>query len=78
MAAEPCREEIAEAAPLLKEIRSALRSDAPVYCHGVARLKLLLADGGGSLYRPVSAGHLAAELEGVIAALGGREDSPVS
>lgn len=75
VAVEPCREEIAEAAPLLKEIRSALRSDAPVYCHGVARLKLLLADGGGPIYRPVSAGHLVAELEGVIAGLGGRDDT---
>lgn len=78
VAVEPCRKEIAEAAPLLERIRSALRSDAPVYCHGVARLKLLLADSGGPVYRPVSTGRLAAELEGVITGLDGRDGSPIS
>ena len=78
MAVEPCREEIADAAPLLEEILGVLRSDAPVYCQGVAMLELLLRDGGGPFYRPASRGQLAGEPDRVLFALGGTEDRPIS
>jgi hypothetical protein len=45
-----------------------LHSPRPVRARGVARLRLLLSDGTGPLYRS-GRGSLAAELRGVLAAL---------
>jgi hypothetical protein len=73
VAIEPCRDQVEEAGPLLIEIEDLLRSSAPVYSQGVARLELLLKDGGGPLYTPAWRGTLSDELEMIIAALEGRD-----
>ena len=75
VAVEPDRGEIAIAEPLLIEVRELLRSTAPVYARGVAMLKSLLGDGGSALYLPDRQGDLRNELELVVAALEGREQS---
>jgi hypothetical protein len=65
--------EVAAATPRLIEVREILRSTDPIYARGVAMLKRLLRDGGGSLYAPHRRGALNAELELVIGALEGRD-----
>ena len=46
----PCREQVREAMPLILPISARLRSAEPVDARGVARLRALLADGGGPCY----------------------------
>lgn len=62
------RRAIAESAPLIDEIALRLHAPLPVNPRGMARLRLLLSDGGGPLYQP-GRGTLRAELRGVLAAL---------
>jgi hypothetical protein len=69
--AVPVRRAAIVAAPVagvIDDVTVRLRGPGPVRERGVARLRLLLADGTGPLYR---AGHgsLAAEIRGVLAAL---------
>jgi hypothetical protein len=70
-AVEPDRTEVALAAPVLIELERRLRSEAPIYAQGVARLRLILRDAGGPLYTPASCGALKRELEAVLAAVEG-------
>ncbi|MCP9275138.1 hypothetical protein [Mycolicibacterium arenosum] len=53
---------------LIEDVRRRLAGPAPVRVRGMARLRLLLADGRGPLYRQ-NAGSLSAALRGVLAAL---------
>jgi hypothetical protein len=53
---------------LIDEATRLLHSPRPVRVRGMARLRLLLSDGAGPIYRPGS-GSLIAELRGVLAAL---------
>lgn len=78
---EPCRrgrgvpmrvpvhpDRVAACYGVVDDITLLLHSPRPVRARGIARLRMLLADGRGPLYRPGS-GSLAAELRGVLAAL---------
>jgi hypothetical protein len=56
------------AAGSIDEVIDRLRGRSPVGARGMARLRILLADGGGPLYRP-GPGTLTAALRGVLAAL---------
>lgn len=53
---------------VIDDVTLLLHSPRPVRVRGMARLRLLLSDGAGPLYRPGS-GSLIAELRGVLAAL---------
>lgn len=53
---------------VIEDVRRRLAGPAPVRVRGMARLRLLLADGRGPLYRQ-NAGSLNAALRGVLAAL---------
>ena len=53
---------------VIDDITLLLHSPRPVRARGIARLRMLLSDGRGPLYRNGS-GSLAAELRGVLAAL---------
>lgn len=53
---------------VIEDVRRRLAGSAPVRIRGTARLRLLLADGRGPLYRQ-NAGSLNAALRGVLAAL---------
>jgi hypothetical protein len=77
-AVEPHRGEVATAEPLLMQVRELLRSSAPVYARGVAMLGGILGDGGSPLYRPIGRAELSRQLELIIAALEGREQSELS
>jgi hypothetical protein len=75
LAVEPDREEVAAALPQLIELSELLRSSSPLYSQGLARLLLLLRDGGGPIYAPARQGALGDELLALIAALEGREEA---
>ena len=62
------RRHILDQEPIIDEITTRLWAARPVRARGVARLRLLLADGLGPLYASGS-GSLAAALRGVLAAL---------
>ena len=53
---------------LIYDVTSRLHARHPVRARGIARLRMLLSDGNGPLYRP-GRGCLAAELRAVLAAL---------
>jgi hypothetical protein len=55
-------------AELIEQVTLRLHAPSPVRARGMARLRLLLSDGRGPLYRP-GRGSLTAELRGVLAAL---------
>ena len=52
-----------------------LETDEPVYSAGVARLRLLLGSGGSPLYEPERRGQLLHEVEAILEAMEGREDT---
>ena len=52
-----------------------LEIDEPVYARGVARLQLLLTESGSPLYVPQRTGELRAEVEAILDALEGREET---
>ncbi|MGV0746180.1 hypothetical protein [Mycolicibacterium sp. XJ870] len=59
---------VASAATLIDEIRERLEAPRPVRAHGVARLRMLLSDGAGPLYRD-GRGELSVALRAVLAEL---------
>jgi hypothetical protein len=61
-------ERLAGCTGVIDDITLLLHSPRPVRARGMARLRLLLSDGTGPLYR-AGRGSLAAELRGVLAAL---------
>lgn len=70
----PNRGEVLNARDGLEGLQALLLSPTPVYAVGMARLELLLTDGGSALYLPEYPGALSAELEALQAALEGREE----
>jgi hypothetical protein len=71
----PHRGELAGARMLLARVAAMLEIDEPVYARGVARLRLLLTDGDSALYAPHRTGELLGEVEGILDALEGREET---
>lgn len=63
------RDRVAEAAPRIRELTTALRSPQPVPARGVAAAYLLLTDGTGSVYNGVSTTVLSDAVAGAIALL---------
>ena len=59
----------------LARVAALLEIDEPVYARGVARLQLLLTEGGSALYAPRQTGQLRSEVEAILDALEGREDT---
>jgi hypothetical protein len=70
----PSRPEATAARLELAAIEARLRSEAPVDARGLARLELLLTDGGGPLYSPDHPAALSTELDRIMAVLGAREE----
>jgi hypothetical protein len=64
----PVNRAITTTADVLDAVTLRLHAPLPVHPRGMARLRLLLSDGGGPLYW-TGRGSLAAELRGVLAAL---------
>jgi hypothetical protein len=62
------RARIAAVEDVIDDVTLRLHAPRPVRARGMARLRMLLADGAGPLYGP-GCGSLAAELRGVLAAL---------
>jgi hypothetical protein len=62
------RSAVAAAAETIDRVRMRLHAPRPVSARGVARLRLLLADGAGPMYR-FGRGDLGAELRDVLALL---------
>lgn len=62
------REAVGQAAASIDEVRARLTARAPVRARGMARLRILLADGRGPVYR-AGRGTLVAAMRGVSAAL---------
>lgn len=62
------RTEVLRNSALFDDVRGLLLTERPVNVRGVARLRLLIADSRGPLYR-TDAGSLTAALRGVLAAL---------
>ena len=69
------RSELAAARLPLARVAALLEIDEPVYARGVARLQLLLTEGGSPLYTPHQTGQLRSEVEAILDALEGREDT---
>jgi hypothetical protein len=64
-----CRSAVLKVRPELATIAGRLSASGPVDVRGVARLRLLLADGTGPLYQPARRSQLHAELRAVLSAL---------
>jgi hypothetical protein len=64
-----CCGAVHQARPELAALAGRLSASGPVDVHGVARVRTLLADGTGPLYRPAPAERLRRELAEVLAAL---------
>jgi hypothetical protein len=69
------RSELAAARMPLARVAALLEIDDPVYARGVARLQLLLTESGSPLYVPQRTGELRVEVEGILDALEGREET---
>lgn len=74
-AVPPHRGELAGARMPLARVAALLEIDEPIYARGVARLQLLLSEGGSALYAPHRTGELRGEVEGILDALEGREET---
>jgi hypothetical protein len=65
----PIRSEVVRSsAPVVADVLAKIAGPLPVRARGVARLRILLSDGRGPVYRPGS-GSLAAAMRGVLAAM---------
>lgn len=71
----PHRGELARARLPLARLAALLEIDEPVYARGVAMAELLLTQGDSHLYVPERAGQLRSEVEAIVDALEGREDT---
>ena len=71
----PHRGELAGARMPLARAAALLEVDEPVYARGVAQLQLLLSEGGSALYAPHRTGELRSEVEAILDALEGREET---
>ncbi len=69
LAAPVCKPSVRRVRPQLAGIAGRLSAGGPVDVQGVARLRLLVADGTGPLYQPPRAEDLRNELAAVVAAL---------
>ena len=74
-AIQPHRGELAAARVPLAWLAAMLETDEPIYSPGVARLRLLLRRGGSPLYDPECAGQLVQEVEAILEAMEGREET---
>ncbi|MGH2874284.1 MAG: hypothetical protein ACRDL5_17715 [Solirubrobacteraceae bacterium] len=54
----PCRDQLLDAEPTLRELSARLRDAGPIDASGVARIRLLLRDGAGPIYNRARAGEL--------------------
>ncbi len=68
-AAPVCRSAVERARPELAAVVDRLAATGPVGVGGLARLRCLLADGSGPLYRASAPGRLRCELASALAAL---------
>ena len=71
----PHRAELAGARLALARVAALLEIDEPVYARGVAMAEQLLTEGDSHLYVPERAGQLRDEVEAIVDALEGREDT---
>ena len=69
LTAPVCKPSVRRVRPQLAGIAGRLSAAGPVDVQGVARLRLLVADGTGPLYQPARAEDLRYELAAVVAAL---------
>ena len=69
LVAPVCKPSVRRVRPQLAGIAGRLSAAGPVDVQGVARLRLLVADGTGPLYQPARADDLRHELAAVVAAL---------
>jgi hypothetical protein len=74
-AIQPHAGELAKARLQLAWVAAMLETEEPVYSPGVARLRLLLRRGGSPLYEPERTGQLVWEVEAILDALEGREET---
>ena len=65
------RSQISTARALLLQIEAILLSEGPIYCQGIAMLRLLISDGASPLYSPARPGSLSIHLEAILEALEG-------
>ena len=63
------REEVVAASHELRQLASRLLAPMPVTAHGVAKVRLLLSDGSGPLYRRDRPGDLSAAARDALASL---------
>jgi len=75
LAIQSHRGELAAARLQLARVAALLEIDEPVYARGVARVQLLLTDGGSALYAPQWKGQLLPEVDAILDALEGREET---
>jgi hypothetical protein len=74
-AIQPHRGELAAARVPLTWVASMLETDEPIYSPGMARLRLLLRRGDSPLYDADRPGQLAREVEAILEAMEGREET---
>jgi hypothetical protein len=74
-AVSPHQGELAATRLPLAGVAALLESDDPIYARGVAKLQVLLTEGGSPLYSPRRVGELRREVDSILAALDGREEN---
>lgn len=74
-AVSPHRGELGAARLPLARVAALLEIDEPVYARGVAQVELLLTEGSSALYAPQRAGQLRGEVEAILNAMEGREET---
>lgn len=74
-AVPPHRGELAGVRLSLASVAALLETDEPVYSRGLARVQLLLTEGGSPLYFPLRTGDLCREVDAIVDALEGREET---
>ena len=68
------REHVLAAEHAMQRLASRLQSPLPVEARGIARVRVLLSDGGGPLYYRASAQDLGTEIRQAISALGSHSE----
>ena len=59
----------------LAGVAALLETDEPIYSRGVAKAQLLLTEGSSPLYFPLREGDLRREVDTIVDALEGREET---